>query len=448
MPKVVPLMTEKALKSAIKRGEAKKTKTEITVGGVPGLVLRVRPGEKFASCVWFLRDRKRKTRNSLGTYPETSLAGARDKARRMLDWVERGNAPETFMQLSGEAPVRDSEDALTFGDAFEEWSGHWIKTGGRKHGEESYRSDLRQMRRHLSSLWSKPVETLEPQDMADAFRPIWKTMPPTCKRLISNLGLFFQWCAFVKKCRTSPDNIAKKPYLKQFLGEDSLRKQEEHYPFIPPERVPELFRSLFERGAVSDYAAMFTIMCALRNGNARSLRWDQINTKEYQDHTYTVAEFSKEDMKCSDNGQHVVPLSDECLAILKLMEALKVPPGVYVFSIRGSEISEGTIGKAIKDSHAREVKAGREGWKDPETGRIAVPHGLARAGFKTKAVQMQSDVRATELVLHHTVDKDFGGAYDRDASINKKAEILQSWSTFCCSLIRDELLDRAARRGF
>lgn len=446
MPKLCALLTEKALKSAIKRQEAKKSSKEISVGGVSGLILRVRHESSGVSCLWFLRDRKRNTRYSLGKYPETGLAGARDKARRLLEWVAQGNDPDAFLCSPEGTPEEAPE--LRFGDAFEEWSEHWIKTGGRKHGEISYIKDLEQMRNHLSSLWRKPVKTLEPRDMAEAFKPIWKTLPPTCKRMISNLGLFFQWCAFVKECRTSPDNIAKKQYLKQFLGEDTLRKQEEHYPFIPPERVPELFRSLFERGAVSDYAVMFTILCALRNGNARSLRWDQINTKEYQDHTYTVAEFPKEDMKCSENGQHVVPLSEECQAILKLMEAFKVPPGVYVFSVRGSELSSATMGRAIKDSHYRELEAGRVGWRDPETGRIAVPHGLARAGFKTWAVQMASNVRTTELVLHHSIDRDFGGAYDRDASIDKKAEILQSWSSFCCSLIRDELLDRAARRGF
>jgi len=97
------------------------------------------------------------------------------------------------------------------------------------------------------------------------------------------------------------------------------------------------------------------------------------------------------------------------------------------------------LNTVIKDLHAIEIKAGREGWIDrkqtKKTGNpvIAVQHAISRATFESWAHSVHADSRAIQLILHHDIDPRLGSAYDRDGSIDDKRILLQRWANFCYS---------------
>ena len=413
-----------------------------SVGRVPGLTLRVSKGVSGGfRALWILRIRGADTQRSLGKYPDVSLGLARELAVEYLKQVKAGQIPLRKKTIS---PVAE-ETIVTFGEAFIEWKGNYIKSANKP---EQAEIKARYVERYLfEALQDCDIKGLKTKDIGEAIAPIWLSKSATCRKISQALGVFFGWCYLNKEYRDSDTNIGSQRLLGLYFGKDSVqRKQAQNHPYIEPIRIPELVRSVFIRGEVTDYALIFTIMSALRNGNGRSVRWDQIKEIEYQGVSYPVIEFDKEEMKVSKNGQHLVPLSKEHQAILTIMRGFKTASNPHVFPGRsdGGKLSDSALKLSIKASNEREIQAGRAGWIDPVTNRVAVPHALARACFETWAVQNRVDKRVIELIQHHAVS-DYNGAYDRDITLDEKFKVMQQWAGFCCSLIADDL-EREANR--
>ena len=414
MAKVARVLTEKEIKklSTIAGTHA--------VGGVSGLSLRVRAGKTglmLPSWVLRVRGNGKEQVYTLGTYPDLSTKDARARGQEYRVAVTSGVPIDT---KGTKARV------ITFGEAFNEFSEFYRLEGGHKRPEYAERA-LRNVSKHLELIWDKDIKTLEPRDIAEAIKDIWYTHSSTFDKLKQTLSHFFTWCTLNKKYRDSPENIAIGKYMRVFLGNDeSKRKPKDNHPYLPPERVPELFKAVFSLDTLAAYALLFTVLCVLRNGNARSITWDQISEIEYQGVLYPVIVFDKEAMKVSKNGQHLVPLTREQSLILAVVRKFQrfnnshVFPGDSQKEGQIGELSEGTLGKVIKQSHSKEIKEGREGWLDPERNRVAVPHGLARASFKTWAIREKIDKRIIDLAEHHAVS-DYNGAYDRDITLKDKA---------------------------
>ena len=181
----------------------------------------------------------------------------------------------------------------------------------------------------------------------------------------------------------------------------------------------------------------FAILTCVRSNNVRSMRWEQLNKD------LTLWEIDAAEMKIDRNGQHKIPLSKQAKAIIEKAKTLAIDP-IYVFPserVQGKPLSNSALNVVIKDLHAIEVKAGREGWidrkqtKEEKKPRIAVQHGISRATFKTWAEGSRQDQRAVELILHHDIDPRLKSSYDRAEDIPHKAKVLQNWADFCYSEI-------------
>ena len=436
MPKLKKTLTEKEVLALSKKPGA------YAVGGVPGLVLRVRAGDKETSATWCIRNSyTNKNLLSMGiSYPQVRLAVARDRAREVIKSLSNGVNPiAEAKEKVRQKKITDEENkkySVLFGESIHQWLSWKVERGNLKNAEQWEYKEKCRIDKHLSPLFGRPVATLEPEDIADVLKPIWCTKAATADRLLSHLHGFFQWAMNVPKIRDRGVNPASMEWLKDLLPAQEKRKKERPMAALAPKDVPRLFETLRTNEDSVERMLQFAILTCVRSRNVREARWDQI-----QDEVWVL---DAEDMKIRSNGQHMVPLSPEALKLLERQaESTLYPESPYIFpSDRDPErpFSPESMENLLKRLHVRSVRKGEEGFLDSQRSKvegrdvIATPHGVSRASFKTWALDTRQDQRAVELILHHSPEKNaVVAAYCRDDSMQFKRDILQAWANFCLS---------------
>ena len=418
---------------------------EYFVGGVPGLMLRVREGKKGLSCYWFLKNAlTNKKRYSLGaSYPETGLKAARDLGRLAYERLKiNGLTPLTEERLARMEADKERERAaaasLTFGGLLDEWMSWKAENGDIKRPDEWIRREGYRMKRHLPGLFPLCVASIEPEDIAEVLRPIWCEKRETADRIAGHLRGFFNWCMIVRCARPRGLNPADSRFLRPLLPAESRRKTEGHRPALSPAMVPEYFEALNRMGGQSARMIALAVLTCVRSANIRGMRWSQLNDG------LTLWEIPAEEMKVTANGQHLIPLNEAAREILKAQRAAALwPESDYVFPNpnNGARIlSAETLEKAVKKVHALALTAG-DGFIDERQSKeqgepvAATLHGF-RATFETWALETRQDERAAELVLAHQVDRSgLRSAYGRDYSMPYKVQVLDNWAALCFSKI-------------
>lgn len=429
MPKISPVLTIGAVKALA------NTVGAHTVGGAPGLLLRVKKstaGDYL--CYWILR---KQGANSfyihLGRYPDMGLKEARDAA---IEALRSGNPIEARKRAKNDSEGSVAPEDLTIGESYLEFFDWKEKRGDWKHSEKArYKEQIRFEKHLLEHLRNVKYSECAPEHIANAIRGVWVDSVSTSGKLLITLRQMFIWAANVKKARqVSLINPADQDAIKFFLPSQKVRARQRNFPFLLPEQVPPFFCQLYELAKESDVARM--LICAVltcsRANNIRHMRWDCIDLNS---RTWTIP---MNEMKVSANGQHIVPLSDQVVEMIQVQAQYKRCE--FVFPSRNdTAYSDMTMQMFIRRMHAAEVKSGRQGWIDLEQSKergepvVAVQHAISRASFETWARGEQKESRIIELCLHHIVDKRYNGAYDRDQSLELKRQLLQEWADFCCS---------------
>lgn len=441
MPKIAKAMNDKQVQALLRKPDNKPH----YVGGVQGLYLLVNTLKSGnVSATWYLRveiDGK-KSKKSLGQYPDITLLQARTKAAELREQFAKGINPfeiekEKKRQEKAKAKQKKKDD-ITFESALSEYL-DYKQARDWKHAESTRIKEERRIRNHLASLMPLALSAIEPEDIAAAVMPIWCNKAQTADRVLGLIRGYFKWAMTVKKCRPRGINPADSQWIKDLLPPASKRKQEEHMPALPVEQLPPFMKALHERAKthLSALCTEFAVLTCVRSKNVREMRWSQL------DDDLTIWEIDAEEMKISRNGQHKIPLSKQAKAIIRKAREMTID-AVYVFPSerrQGKPLSNSTLNVVIKDLHTIEVKAGREGWIDKEQTkkqgkpRIAVQHGICRATFNTWAESTRQDERAVELILHHDIEPRLKSAYDRSEDLPYKAKVLQNWADFCYSEI-------------
>ena len=123
-------------------------------------------------------------------------------------------------------------------------------------------------------------------------------------------------------------------------------------------------------------------------------------------------------LKGGQAWQHVVPLSDQAIELLRGLMVDGMPNGEYVFPARNRRDHLGT--SAMLDLLER-LK-----WNDRTT-----THGI-RSAFKTWATERTNYPReVVELCLSHVQGDPLERAYQRGDIIEKRRQLMQAWADYC-----------------
>lgn len=395
------MLTDKQAK-ALKSGDK-----PVFDGKVTGLLLV--PSK--SGCKWTLRftspiSGKRRDAG-LGTYPETSIAEAREKALAMRKLVDNGEDPidqrnrereaatVAAASLTFEKASRKVHEELKPGWKNEKHAAQWIST------LETY---------VFPKLGNRKLDAISPGDCADVLRPIWLTKAETASRTRQRMHAVMQWAWAHGHIAANPLSV-----VDHLLPKQSAKP--EHQPAMPWKQVPKFISahlSEHKPGDSTRAALLFLILTATRSGEVRGAIWD-----EFDLHT-GIWNIPAARMKAKE--PHRVPLSKHALQLVKAIKKRQLHDTLVFPSPREKVLSDMTLTALL-----RRVKA-----ESDTPDRFATAHGF-RSSFRDWASEHGHARDLAERALAHTVANKVEAAYHRTDLLEQRRPRMEAWAQHVCS---------------
>lgn len=423
MPKMVPEMGAIDVKRLRHPGRGRNV--TFAVGGVPGLLLQITP---TGARSWILRTTIGAKRRDvgLGSYPGVTLAEARQLAREARAKVRRGVDPIEEKKAIRAALAASQSRGLTFSDALDRYCAAKLAELATDRDRVRWRSSVERFA--VPVVGNMLVGDLTTQDVLRVLEPIWADKTETARKLRSRTEAILAW-ATVAGHRTGDNPARWKHNLDKLLPKPGKITGGDNQPAVALDEAAAWFAALRGCGGAGAQALAFLTLCASRSGEVRGAVWDEINIEA---RLWTIPA-GRMKMK----REHRVPLTEAALAIVRAMPRLAGSP--YVFAApRGGMLSDMTLSKVMRDMQERAEKAAKKagqdvnkaGWRDPRSGRPAVPHGL-RSTFRDWAAERTEWPRdMAEIALAHNVGGVVERAYRRGDMLEKRRAMMEDWARF------------------
>lgn len=121
-----------------------------------------------------------------------------------------------------------------------------------------------------------PLDQIEPRHIADVLRPIWLAKAETAGRVKQRMHAVMAWGWAHGHCRANPVDVAHLLLAQQ--PTKAVRTQ--HQPAMPWRALPEFIAKHLHRPGqidVSRALLRFIILSACRSGEARRMRWEEMD---------------------------------------------------------------------------------------------------------------------------------------------------------------------------
>jgi integrase len=266
------------------------------------LWLQVSPwGTKSWVLRYMLGGRARKM--GLGSLNDFTLLEARERARLLRQKLADGIDPIEDRLKRRDEMRREEAGRITFKDAANKFlSVHEQQWRNEKHRKQ-WRSTLQTYA--FPTLGERPVEAIDAALINRAVAGIWKDTPETASRVKQRIERVCQWVR---------DGMP--------LPQRGAAKRVKHHSAMSYEDLPAFMVRLRERNSISALALEFCILTAARTNEVINAKWSEIDLKK------AVWVIPAERMKA--NKEHVVPLSDRAVEILR-----QLPRGSFAFRSGG-----------------------------------------------------------------------------------------------------------------
>ncbi|MEZ0305499.1 MAG: tyrosine-type recombinase/integrase, partial [Hyphomicrobiaceae bacterium] len=270
----------------------------------------------------------------LGSFPVVGLEEARDRA---LD-IRRA--------ARGGRELRQAK-SVTFRQAFEAW--FEVKQRGLTDAKYVKRVPAMMRDYVLPHFGDRPVAEITHIDVLRVLEPIWFTKPNLAQRVLEHLESVFR-SATLRGQRTSASPCLG---VAQELG--IRRRDVQHRRALPYREVPAFIQEMRSGPAtpVVKLCLEWTILTAVRSAEARGAMWSEIDGA-----LWTIP---RERMR-KTGVEHVVPLSQRCLAILEQARALN-PGSALIFPGKLGRLSDVALLSVISPRGAT-VHGFRSSFKD------------------------------------------------------------------------------------
>jgi len=394
------------------------------VGGVDGLHLRV-IGQSRA---WVLRVAVGVRRNGegktvihrrdvgLGSYPEVSLAEAREKARDIRKQVRDGSDPIEKKRQAREMRLAQQAKLKTFRECTEAVMAN--KRRELKNAKHLWQWEATLEAYAYPVIGGKAVSAITREDVVSILQPLWLEKNETANRLrgrIENVLDYARACGYVEGT-----NVAEwKGSLGPILGR--VRRTIRSQPSLPYHRLPAFLKALRAREGIAARCLELVILTATRSGEVRLATWDEFDLDA------ALWRIPGDRMKAG--VAHTVPLSPQAVALLKAVPRIGGSDFVFPAPRKAdAPLSDMALTKLIRDMHEG---AEAPGWIDPRENRIATPHGF-RSTFRNWAAEQTNYPReACEHALAHKLPDAVEAAYLRTDYLAPRIRLMADWARFC-----------------
>ena len=358
-----------------------------------GLQLSVASGRAKKWVLRFLWQR-RPREMGLGSYPEVSLADAREKALAGRRLARSGVDPI--------AARKKSEGVPTFGELADEIAGHLAEGFRNAKHKAQWRMTLTV---YAEPLRAKHVDKIETADVLAVLQPIWQAKPETASRLRGRIERVLN-AAKAKGYRTGENPATWRGHLENLLPKPS-RLSRGHDAAMRYQDVPAFVAKLREREAVAGLALEFAILTAARSGEILGARWSEVDLDA---NVWTIP---AERMKAA--REHRVPLSEPTLAILRRVNEAKVSDYVFPGQRSGKPLSVMALEMVLR-------RMGVDG---------ATVHGFRSAFRDWAGNETHFPRELAQHALAHVIGDKAEQAYRRSDALARRRELMDAWARHC-----------------
>lgn len=254
------------------------------------------------------------------------------------------------------------------------------------------------------------VAAIGREHVVEVLKPIWLGKRETANRLRGRIedvlvtAMAHRWRP---ETDANPAQLTK--LLKQQLPARPKRK-EKHHAALPHEKAAAFMRALRKREGLAQRALAFTILTAVRTGEAISARWDEFDLDA---RTWSIP---ADRMKMSRD--HVVALSGAAVEILEEMAERREGEFVFAGARQGRPLSNMAMLKLARGMGFGHV----------------TPHGF-RSTFKDYCRDELGEAECpdwlSEAILAHESGDKVLRAYARTEAIKLRRKVMEAWATYC-----------------
>jgi integrase len=336
----------------------------------------------------------------LGSRETVTLAEAREAALAARKLLQQGADPLEAKRQHVVEQRLASAKALTFREAAAQYiASHESAWRSGKHKTE-WVSTLERF--VFPQIGSMSVQSINVELVLGVLRPNWERKTKTMSNVRGRIEMILDFC----KARGlyEGDNPASWRTLKHLLPARAKVQRKQHHPAMDYAEVGAFVAELRKLDGVDARALEFTILTAVRSGEAINATWAEIN----DDAWVIPAERTK------THKQHRVPLSPRAAAILEEMKTLNVGCP-YIFPGRSGRKQLG--GSALIHLLNR-LRPG------------LTVHGC-RSSFRDWCGAMTSFPReVAEMCLGHRTGDAVEQAYARTDYYEKRRRLMAAWAKY------------------
>jgi len=380
----------------VKQSKPKDNVYTLSDGG--GLQLRVKPnGSKLWLLDYYRPYTKKRTSLGFGSFPEVSLAEARDKRKVARELLAKDIDPKEH---------RDEQNRLkdiAHGNTLEHIAAKWLKvkktTVSIEHAKDTWRS----LELHVfPDLGKVPIHKVTAVKTIEVLEPIAaKGSLETIKRLCQRLNEVMVYAVNSGIVTSNPLAGISKAFQ---------QPKKQHLPTLEPSQLPTLM------AALSQASIKITTRCLIewqlhtmvRPSEAAGTTWDEI---DFDDGLWNIPA-----MRMKQKKAHTVPLTPQSLALLEMMKSISSKSEFVFPSDRNlrSHTHEQTANAALK----------RMGFD-----KKLVAHGM-RSIASTALNEQGFDGDVIEAALAHVGKNEVRNAYNRTDYLERRKPIMIWWSDY------------------
>ncbi|AFC86375.1 tyrosine-type recombinase/integrase [Frateuria aurantia] len=368
-----------------------------------GMYLEVMPN---GSRYWRLKYRfgGKEKRLALGVYPGISLADARKRredARRLLaDGIDPGAARKEAKQEA----TAEAGGAVTFEQVARQWLAR------QDVAEVTANKNQWLLEEYLfPSIGQRPIADITPRELLAALRETEdKGLLETARRSKIKAGQVFRYAIIEGLCEADP--------MASLRGALKTTRNRHHAAITDPVQIGGLMR------AMDGFAGTFTVRCALLLSALLFVRPGELRKAEWAEMDLDGAMWRIPGEKMKMGAPHLVPLSEQALAILRDLHGL-TGHARYVFSGLRTDsrpMSENTVNTALRALGYDKATMTAHGFRSMAATR------LNEMGWNADAIERQ---------LAHAESNKVRDAYTSQAQyLPERQKMMQAWADYLDSL--------------
>jgi integrase len=342
-------------------------------------------------------------RQGLGSLLDVSLEEARKAASNSRQLRTSGIDPIDHKHQLQESRQLEAAKGMTFKECATSYiDSHKAGWKNSKH-ESQWRNTLETYA--YPSIGSLPIQIVDVGLVMQILEPIWYEKTETASRVRQRIENVLDW-AKARGYRTGENPALWRGHLDKLLPKRAKVQKVKHLNAMPYAELPEYFIELRKRETLAAKALAFAILTATRSNEAREARWSEIDVKKG---IWIIPE-----ARMKAGREHRVPLTPECMSILKVIKPDKTNDFVFPGLGKDTSISDAALLKSLKQTHP-----------------TLTVHGF-RSSFRDWCAEMTNYPRElAEAALAHALKDQTEAAYQRGDMFDKRRKLMYSWADYC-----------------